>query len=175
MRFPPRDATGQRCPADHKSANPAQMGLSCLECAAIFSHLAVNGPDGARGHCKSDDDQTLSDDMRCRNSRCGGNLARTGPELSGPAGAELWRAGRISSGRPHAEFRRAGRRRRRDAAGVAAAARSGRRSALRPPRWRSPGLFGRPAAGAGERCRTETETHENATLRAGARPASRPT
>src|SRR5690349_1381592 len=32
--------------ADHKSANPAQISLICLECAAIFGHLAVNGPDG---------------------------------------------------------------------------------------------------------------------------------
>src|SRR3569623_388185 len=32
--------------ADHKSANPAQISLNCLECAAIFGHLAVNGPDG---------------------------------------------------------------------------------------------------------------------------------
>ena len=30
--------------------------------------------------------------MRCRNSRCGGNLACARPELSGSAGAELWRA-----------------------------------------------------------------------------------
>jgi len=30
----------------HKTLNPPQIGLLCLECAAIFGHLAVNGSDG---------------------------------------------------------------------------------------------------------------------------------
>src|SRR4051812_49474517 len=90
--------------ADHKSANQAQIRLLCLECAAIFGHLAVNGSDGARGLHKSDDDQTFSDDMRCRNSRCGGEPAPTGPEVSRPAGAELWRARPIFPPGPHPEI-----------------------------------------------------------------------
>jgi lipoprotein-anchoring transpeptidase ErfK/SrfK len=39
--------------ADHKSANPAQIGLICLECAAIFRHLAVNGPIGLRDYTRA--------------------------------------------------------------------------------------------------------------------------
>ena len=33
----------------HKSLNQAQINLLCLECAAIFGHLAANGSDGAGG------------------------------------------------------------------------------------------------------------------------------
>ena len=49
-------ATAQ--PVSSQCWNPARIGRICLECAAIFRHLAVNGPVSAWGLYNSDDDQT---------------------------------------------------------------------------------------------------------------------
>ena len=66
----------------------------CLECAAIFRHLAVNEPVSALGLYKSNDDHTQSDDLRDCFFRIGGdgggNLACVGAGLSDPSGTGLF-------------------------------------------------------------------------------------
>src|SRR5579883_599265 len=72
----------------------AEGAAICLECAAIFRHLAVNEPVSALGLYKSNDDHTQSDDLRDCFFRIGGdgggNLVCVGAGLSDPSGTSLF-------------------------------------------------------------------------------------